>query len=185
MRDLENPPKFYEKLNGKQKRNWRYRTRKVNKNDELRDTLPLFRSSTDFSIVYLNHQTDPSTIDTLINEAMLTSRYTIDTEGDGKRKDVLIQIEFVHSTNRSTVILIEAWHLPEPHSVLFGKIKELCTIIFNSSNHFICWGSAKKELKEFDHFGLFISENVKNETNMQFKFKNWHNRVVTHPARES
>ncbi|CAF1239724.1 unnamed protein product [Rotaria magnacalcarata] len=142
-RSLNNPPDYYYNLTNKQKRNWRKTTRKIEKNEELRQRFPPFNSTANITVIYLHYKSTIETIDALIIKAKHTQRYTIDTESENNKRrnhSALIQIQFVHSIDDSTIMLIEVAYLPDPHSILFNRMKELCSIIFNNHNEIISWG---------------------------------------------
>jgi hypothetical protein len=183
---LSNPPAYYNNLNEKQKKNWRKTTKKLEKNEKLKQQYPPFYTSSNIKITYIHYQSTITTIDELIKKAKETRRYVIDTESEkGKReKQVgLIQIQFVHSTTDSTIILIETNYLPDPQSNLFTKIKELCGIIFNNNNEIISWGPVDKEFEHFNHLDLIHLGKIK-EIDLQFLFSNQHNNLKTHPEME-
>jgi hypothetical protein len=187
-RSLANPPDYYNKdLAPKQQRTWRKTTRKMERNEELRALYPPFRSSSHINIIHIHHQSTIPELDELISKAKRTKRFVIDTEsqkGEHVNQGALVQIQFVHSINNSTIILIEAHYLPDPTSTLFNKIKELCAIIFNNGNEIISWGAFVDEFKNFHYLDLFYSGNIR-PINLQFHFSNPTADTKTHPVKES
>ncbi|CAM4820469.1 unnamed protein product, partial [Rotaria magnacalcarata] len=96
----------------------------------LRTRYPLFQSSSNITVIHLHYKSTVNIIDELIVKAKQTTRYVLDTESkNGKRKSqrALIQIQFVHSISQLTIILIETDYLPDPQSILFTRIEELCS----------------------------------------------------------
>ncbi|CAF3663639.1 unnamed protein product [Rotaria socialis] len=142
-RDPNNPPNYYYNLNKKQQQNWMKTAKKMNKNEDLQAKYPPFKSSSNITIIHIHHKSTIETINDLIILANRTSRYTVDTESERKKinNDALIQIQFLHSTDASTIILIETAHLPNPQTILYSKIKELWSTIFNNNNEVITWGT--------------------------------------------
>ena len=184
-RDSSNPPKHYFKLNPRQQANWRRTTRRLERNEKLRTTYPPFETPSNTTVIHIHHRSSIETLEDLITRARTTRLYTIDTESqiiNGIAKGALVQIEFIHSVHESTIILIESFHLPNRDSMLFKKIKELCSIILNGGNEIITWGPIEKEFKDFHPYGLFEIGKIKKEINLQNDFSDWHN---THPVRES
>ncbi len=110
----------------------------------------------------------------------------MDTEsqkGEDENQGALIQIQFIHSITYSTIIIIEVKFLPNPRSMLFMKIKELCRIIFNDHNDIISWGPLSDEFRNFKHLDLLhIGKCV--EYDLQFLFSNPGNEPITHPEME-
>ena len=125
----------------------------------------------------------------LIEKVKGTKVFSLDTESevrDGEERGALIQIECVHSLQQSTVILIETSYLPEVQSNLFLKMKELWSIIMRNSNKILTWGEEKREMKNFERFGLFEMNFPADSGNVQKLFQRWHNGDKTHPeTRES
>ncbi|CAF1638835.1 unnamed protein product, partial [Rotaria sp. Silwood1] len=116
-----------------------------------------------------------------------TKRYVVDTEsqkGKQEKRGALIQIQFIHSTHHSTIILIEANYLSDPQSILFKQIKELCSIKFSNNNEIISWGPLEEEFKNFHHLNLIhIGKNIK-DTNLQSLFSDQYDTAKTHPEME-
>jgi hypothetical protein len=131
-----------------------------------------------------------STINELINKARQTTTYTIDTESeiiDGQARGAVIQIQFVHSKDHSTIVITEMFHLPDEDSLLFSKIRELYSIIFNNGNEIITWGTYTKEFENFQDYQLIESGNQFESVNLQEEFQGWHNEQTkqkTHPQGE-
>ncbi|CAF4527003.1 unnamed protein product [Rotaria sp. Silwood1] len=119
--------------------------------------------------------------------AKQTKRYVVDTEsqkGKQEKRGALIQIQFIHSTHHSTIILIEANYLSDPQSILFKQIKELCSIKFSNNNEIISWGPLEEEFKNFHHLNLIhIGKNIK-DTNLQSLFSDQYDTAKTHPEME-
>ncbi|CAF1484241.1 unnamed protein product [Adineta steineri] len=185
-RSLSELPEYYSKLTTKQQRNWRKNTRKIQYNESLREQYAPYRPSSNIIITHLHHQTSVETVETLIKQAKETKMFTVDTEcqkGEREESGALVQIQFIHSVNESTIILVETNFLPAPQTTLFNKIKELCEIIFNNGNDIISWGPIKKEFKEFHHLNLIDIGKIV-EYNLQFLFSNPNGKPITHPARE-
>ncbi|CAF5194499.1 unnamed protein product, partial [Rotaria magnacalcarata] len=135
-----------------------------------------------------HHKSTIDTINNLIILANRTSRYTVDTESERKKinNDALIQIQFLHSTDASTIILIETAYLPNPQTTLYTKIKELWPTIFNDNNNeVITWGTVENEFNNFHHLDFINIGNPFQHINLQSLFKGWHNEhCVTHPEME-
>lgn len=187
-RDLTNPPAYYYRLSNKQKRNWRRNTRKIEKNEALRSKYPPFQPSSEINIIHLHHRTDINTLNELIAKAAQTHRYVLDTEcakNEQHEKGALVQLQCIHSTNHSTVILMEMNYLPHRTTSLFQKIEKLWSTIFNNNNQIITWGSIEDELKDFQHIEFTrIGKNI-NHVNLQFLFRSWYNKhQITHPVME-
>ena len=189
-RSLSNPPKYYYTLNAKQRRNWRKNTRRIEKNETLKSTYPPFQPSSDITIIHIHHLMNISTLNELIIKAQQTYPYVFDTEGEKNqqyKKGALIQIQFIHSTAQSTVILIETNYLPDRQTVLYEKIEELWSTIFNHNNEIITWGPIDNELEDFRHIEFIHIGNNIDSTNLQILFRSWYNekqRSITHPEME-
>ena len=185
-RSSKNPPAYYYTLNKKQQNNWRKNTHKIEKNENLREQYPPFRSSSSINIRHIHYQSTITMIDQLIKKATETKRYVVDTEsqkGEYVNQGALIQIQFVHSINYSTIIIIEVKFLPDPRSMLFMKIKELCGIIFNNHNDIISWGPLSNEFRHFKHLDLVHLGKLV-EYDLQSLFSNPDNEPITHPEME-
>ncbi|CAF1506742.1 unnamed protein product [Rotaria sp. Silwood1] len=189
-RNSSDPPRYFYDLNPEQQKNWMKTTRRMEKNEQLRAEYPPFQSPSNFTVLHLHHYSSIETIEELIRMAKTTHIYTIDTESqviNKVAKGALVQIQFVHSIHESTLILIEMFYLPNQDSLLFKKIKELCSIILHDENTKITWGSFKNEFKNFYSYGLFEKGKIKNAINLQDRFSDWYNKSasITHPVRES
>ncbi|CAF1655990.1 unnamed protein product [Adineta ricciae] len=115
-----------------------------------------FEQPKDYRCYFIHEQTSMFTMDQLIDEAKQTIHYTLDTEGDPiKHLPGTIQIEFVRPDAPTTVIVIEVNYLPPITSLLFTKIKQLCSIILSSNNTIFSWGDIDDELKSFMNLDLF------------------------------
>ncbi|CAF3943814.1 unnamed protein product [Rotaria sp. Silwood1] len=79
------------------------------------------------------------------------------------------------------------FYLPNQDSLLFKKIKELCSIILHDENTKITWGPFDNEFKHFHSYGLFEKCKIKNAINLQDHFSDWYNKPtnITHPVKES
>ncbi|CAF3123639.1 unnamed protein product [Rotaria socialis] len=186
-RDPNNPPNYYYNLNKKQQQNWMKTAKKMNKNEDLQAKYPPFKSSSNITIIHIHHKSTIETINDLIILANRTSHYTVDTESERKKinNDALIQIQFLHSTDASTITLIETAHLPNPQTILYTKIKELWSTIFNNNNEVITWGTVENEFNNFHHLDFINLGNPFQHINLQSLFKGWHNEhCVTHPEME-
>ncbi|CAF0829615.1 unnamed protein product [Adineta ricciae] len=172
---------------GKQLRNRRRNAKKFEKNERLRVQYSQYRPTHNINIIHIHHRTPIDTIEQLICRAATTKRYTVDTEsqseGDGNT-GALIQIEMVHSSDDSTVILLETFYFPDAKSHLVGRIKHLWSIIFNSDNEIITWGSVKNELKDFHRFEWMKIGKIRRR-NLQALFQDREDEEVTHPETES
>ncbi|CAF1494037.1 unnamed protein product, partial [Rotaria sordida] len=157
-RNSSNPPPYFYDLNPQQQKNWMKTTRRMEKNEELRAEYPPFQSPSNFTIIHLHHYSSIETVEELIMMAKTTHIYTIDTESQVINKvaqGALVQIQFIHSIQESTLVLIEMFYLPNQDSLLFKKIKELCSIIFRDENKKITWGPFDNEFKNFHLYELF------------------------------
>lgn len=187
QRCLSNPPAFYYQLTAKQQRHWRRTTKKIEHNEELRQKYPPFQAAAHIETIHIHHQTAIHTIDELIHKAKHTSKYVLDTESQkGKSHDhgALIQIQFLHSTSRSTIILIEVNHLPAYETPMFVRIKDLCNTIFSNKHQIISWGPLLQEIDHFQHLELIhIGEEIES-IDLQSEFRHWHKHRRAHPAME-
>jgi hypothetical protein len=185
-RNSSNPPNYYYKLDTRQQRNWRRTTKKIERNEQARSTHPPYHPTSNINIVHLHHQTEITIINQLIQQAKITKRYTMDTESQKRQSEnhgALIQIEMVNSINCSTVILLEIYHMPDVDSLLFERIKELWSIIFNSGNEIITWGPIANELENFQHME-WIKIGKTKKINLQYLFQEWHDGTLAHPETE-
>ncbi|CAF2140332.1 unnamed protein product [Rotaria magnacalcarata] len=186
-RRLSDPPDYFNKLTTKQKRNWRKTTKKIEKNEELRTRYRPFQSSSNTTVIHLHYKSTINIIDELITKVKQTTRYVLDTEsekGERNNQGALIQIQFVHSISQSTIILIETNYLPNPQSILFARIEELCSIIFSNNNEIISWGTIAEEFEHFHYLGLIhLGKNI-DDINLQCRFSDWKNNSKTHPEME-
>ncbi|CAF4211896.1 unnamed protein product, partial [Rotaria sordida] len=157
-RNSSNPPPYFYNLSPQQQKNWMKTTRRMEKNEQLRAEYPPFQSPSNFTILHLHQYSSIETVEELIMKARTTHKYTIDTESqviNKVAKCALVQIQLIHSIHKSTLILIEMFYLPNQNSLLFKKIKELCSIIFRDENTKITWGPFDNEFKNFHSYGLF------------------------------
>ena len=186
--DPNNPPPYFYRLTTKQQRNWRRNAKKMQKNEYLRHRHPPFTSPSTVNIVHIHHKSTTKSINNLIILANCTNRYVVDTESDRNKlhNDALIQIQFIHSVDDSTVILIETTHLPGQATELYEKIKELwCTIFDNNNNIIITWGALDNEFYNFYHLDIVNLGNPFQHLDLQSLFMEWHNeRCITHPEME-
>ncbi|CAF2735184.1 unnamed protein product [Rotaria sp. Silwood2] len=162
----------------------------MEKNEQLRAEYPPFQSPSNLTVRHLHHYSSIETVEELIMKARTTNIYAIDTESqiiNKVAKGALVQIQFIHSIHESTLILIEMFYLPDQNSLLFKKIKELCSSIFGDENTKITWGPFDNEFKNFHSYGLFEKGKIKNTINLQDHFSGWYNKFpsITHPVRES
>ncbi|CAF4387345.1 unnamed protein product [Rotaria socialis] len=159
----------------------------MNKNEDLRTKYPPFESSSHFNIIHLHYKSTIDTLNQLISKAYKTKRYVVDTEsqkGETERHGALIQIQFLHSSGQSTIILIEINYLPDKQSNLYKKIIELCEIIFNNGNEVLAWGPLANEFTNFHHLDLIhIGKNII-PINLQSLFSSGKNIQITHPEME-
>ncbi|CAF4663083.1 unnamed protein product, partial [Rotaria sp. Silwood2] len=160
------------------------------KNEQLRAEYPPFQSPSNLTVLHLHHYSSIETVEELISMARATHIYTIDTESqviNKVAKGALVQIQFIHSIHESILVLIEMSYLPNQDSLLFNKIKELCSIIFHDENTKTTCGPFENEFKNFYSYGLFERGKVKNAINLQDHFSDWYNKSasITHPTRES
>jgi hypothetical protein len=184
-RNSSDPPPYYYELNEDQKKNWMKNTRRIERNEYLKQKFPPFHTSSNISIIHIHHQTPIDIINELIMKAKEIRKYALDTESQKHKKQekgALIQIQFIQSINQSTVILIETDHLPDPQSILYRKIKELCSIILNNNNKILTWGTIENEFKDFGHLNLIQIGKIEH-INLQSRFREWCNKK-THPAME-
>lgn len=171
--------------------NWK--PKKVHENNEYRELCrngkcsPFQPSPSAYRYYYINRETSTETLDDLIEYARLTNEFSIDTEGQSRRPPqpsdpALIQIELIQLNYPSLIVLIETLHLPPQHSKRFGRIRELCQVIFTNDHTIYSWGPAKTELRKFFRFNLFDEHNMDriNERNIQDEFKSTFHS--THPS---
>ncbi|CAF0894666.1 unnamed protein product [Rotaria sordida] len=157
-RNSSNPPPYFYDLKPEQQKNWMKTTRRMERNEQLRAEYPPFQSPSNFTILHLHHYSSIETVEELIMKARATHIYTIDTESqiiNKVAKGALVQIQFIHSIQESTLVLIEMFYLPNQDSLLFKKINELCSTIFRDENTKITWGPFDNEFKNFHLYGLF------------------------------
>ena len=150
-------------------------------NEEL-SVLPTFTPLNDFTVHLINHSTSTMLMQSLIELARQTRRFTIDTEQDYySHRPALIQVEFVQAT--SVVILVEVCHLPHPSSTLFWLIRSLFKVILRPEKLILGWGDIVDELSSFIDDGLFSSDLLEQITtiDVQHQFKSWYND--RHPHR--
>jgi len=185
-RSSTNKPDYFDQLNEKQQKNWMKTTLKMEKNEKLKLTYPPFQTTSNIQLIHLHYLTSIETIDELIVKAKTTIKYSIDTESaKNKPEGALVQIQMIHSNINSTIVLMEVNYLPDQNTLLYERIKQFCSIIFNVNNEIITWGLFSDELKNFKHLNLFNLGKVNLKTNLQFEFRNYHNLKNTHPARAS
>ena len=181
-RNLPNQPKYYAELNSKQQANRRRNIRRMERNEELHEIYPPFRSSTNTTVIHLHYRTPITIVNELIWKAKATKLYTIDTESqviNKVAKGAVVQIEFIHSIHESTLIMIECFHLPKRNTFLFTKIAQLCSVILSAENEIITWGPFEKEFKDFRSYDLFELGKVPDKINLQDRFSDWHNERAT------
>ena len=166
--------------------------KQIQHNEELRAKHPSFHSTGNNRIVFLHCLTSMSTIEELLKEAEKTTTYTIDTEShmiNNQACGAIVQIQMVKSSEQSITIITEMFYLPRKNSLLFKRIKQLYSIIFNNENRIISWGEYKNEFKDFLEYELIDTNGNIEAINLQKEFQEWHNnragKKITHPAEES
>ena len=172
-------------------KNWTKNQRKREENEELRELYPPYCPSSHLEIFHVHYRSTVQSIEELIKKARETRRFVVDTEsqykklrkGEPKTNGALIQIQMIHSTIYSTVLLIETCYLPDTQSILYQKIKNLCDIIFDSNNEIVTWGPIEQEFTSFHHFNLIHLGNVR-KCDLQFYFSNPNQNYDTHPEME-
>ena len=174
--NTRNRTEHYHSTNSKQRRNWCHNTRQIERNEELRAQYPPYYSpKSNNSIVHLHYRTDLATIEQLIERAKHTTKYTIDTESimnQHSNHGALVQIKMIQTGDNSTVILVEAAHLPAIGSPQLAGIQRWWSIIFDGGNKIIAWSPALDELKNFQHIDWMKLGNIRT-TNLQFLFLEW------------
>ena len=189
-RTLSNKPKYYDKLNTKQRQNWERNTRRIERNEELRRKYPQYRPSSNIIVVHLHYQTKLETVEQLIKKAEETKLYALDTESQhiqGQNQGALIQILMMHTANDSTMIFIEVNYLPRTTSLLYQKIEQLWSTIFSNNHKIISWGLYENEFEDFKHLELIQSGKKFEKINLQLKFQERKDEEegVAHPEMES
>ena len=110
-------------------RNWA--PKKLKKEEKLKELceqglLQPFKQPENYSCYFINSKTNIFTVDELIDEAKVTSHYSMDTEDDPlAHRPATIQVEFIRPNSFSTVIIIEVHYLPPSNSLLFKKILKI------------------------------------------------------------
>ncbi len=103
-RNSSDPPPYYYELNEEQKKNWMKNTRRIERNEYLKQKFPPFHTSSNISIIHIHHQTPIDIINELIMKAKEIRKYALDTESQKHKKQekgALIQIQFIQSINQS------------------------------------------------------------------------------------
>ncbi|CAF3544580.1 unnamed protein product [Rotaria socialis] len=138
LRDINNPPAH---LNDKQKSNWIRTAQKAQKNYQNQQQYPAFTLPTSFyEIIYVNKFTTTETMQKLIDHVRHCHEFTFDTEGEKSNKQLaLIQIQTIPQQLPCFVVLVELLHLPSFNTLIFVKIKQLFTLIFQSKNKLYSW----------------------------------------------
>ncbi|CAF3911650.1 unnamed protein product [Rotaria sp. Silwood2] len=71
----------------------------------------------------------------LINEAILTNYFSMDTEDDVlSHKPATLQVEFIRQKLPIIIFISEVQYLPSITSLLLKRIQQVCSIIFTSNN---------------------------------------------------
>ncbi|CAM4982744.1 unnamed protein product [Rotaria socialis] len=171
----------------------KYQSKKVLENKKYEELVQegkcdIFQISTsNYRYYHIHRETSIDVLNNLIEYAMNTTHYTLDTEcqlQDPPKPSTaaLIQIEFVYKNHPSILILIETMHLPVEQSRTFDKIKTLCRTIFSDNHIIYSWGDIKDELSKFYQYNLFDRNDIHqiNDKNIQQKFKEWFHE--NHPS---
>lgn len=141
---------------------------------------PSFKPINEYQVYIINKFTDLNVLHHLIHLAQNTKYYSIDTQSDlYTNQPALIQIECIHRS-LSSVILIEMCHLPiDKTSVRFWLIKSLFKTIFHSSNTMYSWSNFIEELSRFLIYDIFKFDILFDidAINMQHEFKQWHHQT--------
>jgi hypothetical protein len=164
----------------KQMTDHHHRSDQKQANTELNNYL-LFQFLTPYTIHLINHTTTNTTMAYLIEKVMHTQLFTIATETDClTNKPALIHIECVG--HPSTIMLVECWHLPEPHSYLFNQISRLFLSILEPTKEIQGWGDSSIALKPFVRFNLFSMSNIQHThfSDVQQLFRKWYNEIFPH-----
>jgi 3'-5' exonuclease len=162
-------------MTASKRRHWKRQLR----NEQLSVKTP-FRPLNDHVVYVVNRSTNTDLLHDLIHLAQVTRHFSIDTESDmyGHRP-ALIQIECIHPA-MSTVILIEACHLPtNTHCLSFWLIRSLLRFVLQPTNTILSWSNIKQELAGFVHYRLFSLATVEqlHMIDVQVAFKRWYSRV--------
>ncbi|CAF1475083.1 unnamed protein product [Adineta ricciae] len=159
IRNLNNPPEYYNSLTAKQQRNWRRNTREIGRNERLREQYPSMPIPPTATIIHIHYLPPIKTLDDLIEKAKNTKIFTIDTESETinrVNKGALVQIQFLQPSQASTIMLIEMFHRPDCNNLTTQeKNKELCEIILNCDKDIITWDPLEDEFDDFKSYGLF------------------------------
>lgn len=127
---------------------------------------------------FINRTTSESTLMQLIEQIQLSSTFTLDTESvevvRSNNRPALIQVEIIITDQRSSIMLVEMWHLPPQTSSKFDLTKRLFYELFQPNKNLYIWGKMD-ELNEFVCFNLFSIEQIKQPNNIdaQSKFKDF------------
>ena len=104
-RSIAKPPDYYHGLTGKQQRNWRRNTQKIERNEQLREQYPPMPIPPATTIIHIHYLTPIKTLDELIEKAKNTKIFTIDTESEAINRvnvGALVQIQCVQPGQAST-----------------------------------------------------------------------------------
>ncbi|CAF1189268.1 unnamed protein product [Rotaria sordida] len=121
--------------------------------------------SNESSYYFIHRETSINILSELINYAIVTTHYTLDTEDQLQSRRKLskgtrIQIQFVCENHPSIIILIETLYLPDESSPIFEKIKKLCRTIFSNKHRIFAWGDVEQQLSKFYQYNLFNEDDI-------------------------
>ncbi|CAF4179300.1 unnamed protein product, partial [Rotaria sordida] len=150
---------------------------KLNRRQQELMHKPSFTPRNNYEIYLINRSTDINVLHHIIYLAQTTYHITVDTESDVyTNRPALIQIEFIHE-QLSTVILVEACHLPiDKQSLVFWLIRSIFKYILQQNKTIYCWGDAEEEFEKFLVYELYTDDMLKHlhMINIQDEFKDWH-----------
>ncbi|CAF2071775.1 unnamed protein product [Rotaria magnacalcarata] len=154
-------------------------TSKSNQRGQPQETYSTFHvHSSDYEIVFVNHETSTNSLNKLLNHVNLCKQYSIDTESEKTNNQLsLIQINSIPFKPPSLVVLFELQHLPDRNSQKYDNILQLFQIIFRAGNEIYSWGNMQLKLEPAKEFLILPIAAVL--IDIQPHFSTWYTRART------
>jgi hypothetical protein len=171
-------------IEGTERRNLRATLKRKIHEHELITTFPPFQPLP-FSSHFINRTTDEEILYKLIQAATTATEFTLDTESVNvykkRNEPVLIQLQILHPSSASIVIITECCFLPNENHNRFRLIQEFFKTILSEEKQIYIWGTTA-ELFPFIKFKLFTYEQIDgiNFINLQNNFKTYWDKQHIH-----
>jgi len=168
------PDRIAKSKNKKRRQSTNRKANKQIQEKHYSSTYPAY-TPTYYNILFINRKTTIEELVAIREQIQKTSIFTLDTESTTVRYQpnipTLIQVQ-VCTSAPSTIIILEAQHLPTQQQQEFQLIQKIFDDILQPSNKIFSWGGII-ELNNFIQFGLFDERQINSPENrdLQQEFK--------------